>query len=89
MWCDQDEYLTWSQWFEEYKHWAGIYNPKLAAAQNGKSLIDFMELTPVKTGFHHRIHPVFLARNLAETFDPATFGQSADETQTHGSPQPG
>jgi hypothetical protein len=65
-------YATFEEWLEKFKLAAGKANEHLAG-EDGQSLIDFMELTPLRNGFAAGIDPTTLGTEFGEQFDFAEF----------------
>lgn len=68
------EFTTWEDWLRAYKGEAGKANPQLQVSDNGWSLIDLMDQSPLKKAFNDGNDPRSLAREFAAQYDIRNFG---------------
>lgn len=65
-------YATFDDWLHHFKVAAARSNQHLAI-KDGRSLIDYMELTPLRRAFNDGVGPHELGREFAEQFDFSGF----------------
>jgi len=71
----ESEYSSWEEYLKAYKVAAAEENAAFETAEDGKSLLDFVDLEPVKRAFRDGIDPKRIARIFAKDFDPMAFGR--------------
>lgn len=65
---------SWESWFSMFKDEAGKVNEALATNEDGLSLIDLMDVEPLKRAHAVQENPLMLAQAFATNFDITTFG---------------
>lgn len=65
-------YPSFEEWYAEFKEEAGALNPQLRVDE-GRSLLDFMDLGPLRLAFRDKVEPRKLAAEFAKQFDISTF----------------
>jgi hypothetical protein len=63
-----------SEWIIKFKVVCANINEQLSIDDEGKSLIDFMDQTPLRSAYYDRVLPGELAEQFAPTFDARKFG---------------
>ena len=72
---DLDELsLSWEQWYDMFKTESAKINPQLAIDEEGLSLVDMMDDEPLKNAYRDHQNPLVIAKEFAENFDVASFG---------------
>ena len=66
--------LSFDSWLKEFKLGCQDVNKGLSIDQNGGSLVDFMDHTPLKQAHRDGVEARELGRNFGATFDPKKFG---------------
>ena len=67
-------YNTWDQWLLEFKRSAARTNSQLALDKDGKSMIDWMDQSPLKRAFSDKVDPAGLGKQFAQQYDIKSFG---------------
>jgi hypothetical protein len=69
-----DDAPSWEDWLARFKKVAGSVNAHLAETESG-SLVDFMDIEPLKRAWRNGIESDELARKFAAQFDVHSFGK--------------
>ena len=67
--------LSFNSWLTEFKLGCQEVNPGLSIDENGKSLVDFMDQTPLQRAHKDGVEAKELGREFGATFDPEKFGK--------------
>jgi hypothetical protein len=70
-------YPTFESWFAVFRDTAAAKNPQLATNDSGRSLIDFMDHTPLKRAYKDGVSPEQLAHEFANQFDASAWLKAA------------
>ncbi len=62
-------YKTFETWYAAFKQGAAEENPQLEISGDGRSLLDFMDHTPLREAFSDLIEPRSLGRSFAAQYD--------------------